>query len=72
MAMPESLIRDWERLTRQNQAQAQSYISLLLSQQQDPSRRTNPVRKLGALSHRFHGISDDFNAPLPEFKEYME
>lgn len=31
-----------------------------------------PARKLGLLSDRFRGISDDFNDPLPAFKEYMQ
>ena len=31
----------------------------------------HPKRKLGMLSDRFRGISDDFNDPLPEFGEYM-
>jgi len=32
----------------------------------------HPKRKLGMLSDRFRGISDDFNEPLPEFGEYMQ
>ncbi len=32
----------------------------------------NQKRKLGMLSDRFKGISDDFNDPLPEFGEYMQ
>ena len=31
-----------------------------------------PKRRLGLLSDRFRGISDDFNDPLPEFGEYMQ
>lgn len=72
MAMPESLIQDWERLNAQNQQQAQSYIRLLLDRQNGIEQRENPPRRLGILAHRFHGIAADFNDPLPEFKEYME
>lgn len=72
MAMPESLIRDWELLNENNQKQARSYIHLLLAQQEETGQRVNPPRKLGLLAHRFHGIAEDFNAPLPEFEEYMQ
>lgn len=72
MAMPESLIQDWERLNEQNQKQARSYISLLLAQQREKGQRANPPRKLGLLAHRFHGIAEDFDAPLSEFEEYLQ
>lgn len=72
MAMPESLIRDWERLSEQNQRQARSYIHLLLSQQQDEQERVYPARVFGTLAHRFHGIDEDFDAPLSAFKEYLQ
>lgn len=72
MAMPESLVRDWERLNDQNQAQARSYIRLLLARQREEQPRENPPRRLGVLAHRFHGIAEDFNAPISEFEEYME
>lgn len=72
MAMPESLIQDWERLNAYNQQQAHSYIHLLLEQQDGKEQREHPPRKLGMLAHRFHGIAEDFNDPLPEFEEYMQ
>ena len=34
MAMPESLIQEWDRLSEQNRKQAHSYIRLLLDQQE--------------------------------------
>jgi len=71
MAMPESLIQEWDQLNEQNRKQARSYIRLLLNQQAQTGSRTYPLRKLGVLADRFHSISDDFNDPLPEFKEYM-
>ena len=71
MAMPESLIHEWDQLNESNRRQAHLYIRLLLKQQDEDAIRINPTRKLGILSHRFHGITDDFNDPLPEFREYM-
>lgn len=35
MAMPESIIRDWELLTEQNKRQTQAFISFLLLRQWD-------------------------------------
>lgn len=35
MAMPESVLREWELLTDQNKRQTQTFISFLLSQQGD-------------------------------------
>lgn len=72
MAMPESLLREWELLNEQNRQHARSYISLLLSRQNEKKQRVNPPRKLGTLANRFHGISEDFDAPLSEFEEYLE
>ena len=71
MAMPESLMQEWDRLSEQNRVQARSYIRLLLDQQEQAEPRVHPMRKLGILADRFHGIADDFNDPLPDFKEYM-
>ena len=39
MAMPESIKRDWELLTEQNKRQTQTFISFLLSQQEDEDSR---------------------------------
>ncbi len=66
MAMPESLIQDWERLNAQSRQQAQSYIRLLLDRQCNTGHRENPPRRLGILAHRFHGIAPDFDEPLPD------
>ena len=67
MAMPESLIQQWDQLNEQNRKQAQSYIRLLLDQQEQETPRIYSTRKLGVFADRFHGISDDFNEPLPDF-----
>ena len=69
MAMPEVMLKDWELLNEQNQRQTLAFMRFLLSQQEED--RADPPRRLGALAHRFKGIADDFDAPLPEFKEYM-
>lgn len=71
MAMPEALVRDWERLNERNQAQARPYIRALLREQLNEQPRENPPRRLGVLSERFHGMAEDFNDPLSEFEEYM-
>ncbi len=71
MAMPESLIREWDQLSEQNRKQACSYISLLLKQQEKDQQRIHPRRTLGILADRFHSIADDFDNPLPDFEEYM-
>jgi len=71
MAMPESLIQAWDKLSEQNRKQALTCIRLLLNQQEQAEPRVHPPRQLGILADRFHGITDDFNDPLPEFKEYM-
>lgn len=71
MAMPESLIREWDQLSEQNRKQACSYISLLLKQQEKNEQRVYPKRKFGILADRFHSIADDFNAPLPDFEAYL-
>ena len=34
-------------------------------------RNHHSKRRLGMLSDRFNGISDDFHDPLPELEEYM-
>lgn len=39
MAMPESIKRDWELLTEQNKRQTQTFISFLLSRQEDEDAR---------------------------------
>ena len=72
MAMPESVLQEWELLNEQNQQEACSYISLLLSRQNDGKQRVNPPRKLGILADRFHGISEDFDVPLSDFEDYLE
>ena len=67
IAMPEALVQQWDQLNEQNRKQAQSYIRLLLDQQEQETPRIYPARKLGVFADRFHGISDDFNEPLPDF-----
>jgi len=71
MAMPESLIQAWDQLSEQNRKHAHAYIRLLLNQQEQAGPRIHPSRQLGILADRFHGMTDDFNDPLPDFKEYM-
>ena len=71
MAMPESLIQAWDQLSEQNRKHAHAYIRLLLDQQEQAGPRIPPPRQLGILADRFHGITDDFNDPLPDCKDYM-
>ena len=46
-----------------------SYIHFLQSQTQIES---SAHRSIGVLSNRFEYISDDFDEPLSDFREYME
>ena len=39
MSIPASLIQDWEYLNERNQEQVQTYISLLLRQQNESTER---------------------------------
>jgi hypothetical protein len=64
------MIIPYERQSLQASREA-SYIRLLLDQQEREKPRGYSRRRLGILADRFHGITDDFNDPLPEFKEYM-
>ena len=67
--MPVWIVEKWEKLNRENQVEAEHYIERLLRQQHEPIGA--PARQLGVLSDRFEFISDDFDAPVPEFREYM-
>lgn len=64
----------FEKLSDEEQLAVFQYVQFLVSNpsvrvviQKDPPAK----RKLGLLADRFHGMSDQFNEPLPEFKEYM-
>lgn len=69
MAIPAWVIEKWEKLNVENRAQASSYIERLLKLQDDAE--PTPARKLGMLADRFEFISEDFNDPIEDFKDYM-
>ena len=62
------------KLSPEQQTAVYQYVLFLIN---TPSvevtirKEPNTKRKLGLLSDRFRGISEDFNEPLQEFEEYM-
>ena len=72
MAMPSWIPETWNRLSEDNQKQIADFMQFLLSRQED--KQASPEsrkRKLGILADRFEFISDDFNAPIDDLREYM-
>ena len=65
----------FQKLSPEQQTAVYQYVLFLVN---NPSvevtihEEQRPKRRLGLLSDRFRGISDDFNDPLPEFGEYMQ
>ncbi len=65
----------FKKLSPEQQTAVYQYVLFLVN---TPSveitihEQKHQKRKLGVLSNRFRGISDDFNEPLPEFGEYMQ
>jgi len=74
MELPTIVERKLRRLNPANQKQASDFIDFLLAKQQ----RENTSKTTGKASIQFGiwkdepcFISDDFDAPLDDFKEYM-
>ena len=65
---------DWI-LSLKDESQVLKIFTLMkknLNQKQDGSTNTQDlVRQPGSGKHIFKGISDDFNEPIDDFKEYM-
>ena len=64
----DKMVKEVTNLPDEYVAMVVSYIQVLQCKAAD-----KPVkkRKLGILSDRFEYISEDFDEPLEEFKEYM-
>ena len=64
----DQVVKEATHLPDEYVAMVVSYIQFLQFQVNTGSKKE---RKLGILSDRFEFISDDFDAPLEEFREYM-
>ena len=64
----DQVVKEATHLPDEYVAMVVSYIQFLQFQVNAESKKE---RKLGVLSDRFEFISDDFDAPLEEFREYM-
>ncbi len=64
----DQVVKEATHLPDEYVAMVVSYIRFLQFQ---VSKSNSKERKLGILSDRFEYISDDFDAPLKEFQEYM-
>ena len=74
MAMPSWLPEAWSKLNADNQKQASNFLQFLLSQQNGEAeiqKTPRKERRLGILADRFISMSDDFNEPIEDFKEYL-
>ena len=72
MAIPESVLRDWEALTEEGQRKAQHYIRLLSLERsmnrQDTRRDEFPF---GVWNGGLKYMADDFNETPEGFEEYV-
>ena len=73
MAMPETVMRDWAVLNREDQEQAAQFISLLAfrRQHEDASRASHKSRVQFDIWKGQIEVFDNFDDPLPGFEEYM-
>lgn len=72
--MPLNLDQKWRQLSRANQKQAADFVDFLLARQQMDQQEQMPIKsniQLGIWKDEPFYISDDFDAPLEDFKEYM-
>lgn len=73
MAMPETVLKDWAALNREDQEQAAQFISLLAYRRQHENAPQEP-RKSKVQFDVWKGqieVLDNFDDPMPEFEEYM-
>lgn len=62
----------WRRLNPMNQKQASDFMDFLLSRQQaEAVELPKHPKKTGVWNGEPYYISDDFDEPLDDFKEYM-
>ena len=65
----------FQKLTPEQQTAVYQYVLFLVNTPEihiTIDDQTNSKRKLGLLSKRFRGMSEDFNEPLSEFEEYLQ
>lgn len=72
MAIPASVLQDWESLTQEDQLKAQSYIKALLQQAKaEQTHQERPSFPLGIWNGGLIYMSDDFNDTPEGFEEYV-
>ena len=71
MAIPASVLKDWDALTDEDRLKAQSYIRILLQQHKDkPSVIDRSPFPLGVWNGGLLYMSDDFNDTPEGFEDY--
>ena len=71
MAIPASVLEDWEALTEEDRLKAQSFIRVLLQQRRDAQPVKNrPDFPLGVWNGGLLYMSDDFNETPEGFEDY--
>lgn len=71
MAIPASVLEDWEALSDEDRLKAQSYIRILLQQHKDkPTAIDRPPFPLGIWNGGLLYMSDDFNDTPEGFEDY--
>jgi len=71
MAIPASVLEDWEALTDEERLKAQSYIRILLNQHEAGlSKNARPAFPFGVWNGGLLYMSDDFNETPEGFEEY--
>ncbi|AXE21574.1 DUF2281 domain-containing protein [Runella rosea] len=69
MATDQLLLKEFNKLPASLQQEVLDFVGYLSSKYK--TKRSVPKRKAGSMKGLVSYISDDFNAPLEDFKEYM-
>lgn len=67
-----TLLEKFHRLPAQGQEAVARFIDFLLSETKRPKNGAKTQKRSGFGSWKGIHMSDDFDAPLEDFKEYME
>lgn len=71
MAIPASVLEDWEALTEEDRLKAQSFIRVLLQQRRETEQSNDrPSFPLGVWNGGLLYMSDDFNETPEGFEDY--
>lgn len=62
-----NIFREIDQLSEESLIEVEKLIAKLKSEQQKPKRRL-----IGCMKGLVNYMADDFDAPLDEFKEYMQ